>query len=153
MYDSHDYVDLERLFSATQAMTGAPYVNAPTRYVPAHWGDMAWSISIGASLISTPTSEFGGTGWNPDAREARIRGDTANAPRRSRNFHDRLEAVAIPLDDPNMFGYCYTQLTDVLQEQNGIYRYDRSVKSDMSALQCHNSDVISNKRCIDMTAT
>jgi hypothetical protein len=28
-------------------------------------------------------------------------------------------------------GFCYTQLTDVEQEQNGIYRYDRSAKFDM----------------------
>jgi hypothetical protein len=27
--------------------------------------------------------------------------------------------------------YCYTQLTDVEQEQNGIYAYDRSSKFDM----------------------
>lgn len=30
-----------------------------------------------------------------------------------------------------MFGYCYTQLTDVMQEENGIYRYDRSEKLDV----------------------
>ena len=30
-----------------------------------------------------------------------------------------------------MFGYCYTQLTDIDQEQNGIYKYDRSPKFDL----------------------
>ena len=34
-----------------------------------------------------------------------------------------------------MFGYCYTQLTDVMQEQNGIYRYDRSTKFDMDRIR------------------
>ena len=34
-----------------------------------------------------------------------------------------------------MFGYCYTQLTDVMQEQNGIYRFDRSVKFDMERIR------------------
>ena len=29
-----------------------------------------------------------------------------------------------------MFGFCYTQLTDVEQEQNGCYYYDRSEKFD-----------------------
>jgi hypothetical protein len=33
-----------------------------------------------------------------------------------------------------MFGYCYTQLTDVHQEQNGIYRFDRSEKFDMARI-------------------
>ena len=33
----------------------------------------------------------------------------------------------------NICGFCYTQLTDVEQEQNGLYRYDRSKKlSDAS---------------------
>ena len=27
-----------------------------------------------------------------------------------------------------MFAYCYTQLTDVEQEQNGLYTYDRRPK-------------------------
>ena len=27
-----------------------------------------------------------------------------------------------------MLGYCYTQLTDVEQEQNGLYTYDRRPK-------------------------
>ncbi len=33
-----------------------------------------------------------------------------------------------------MFGYCYTQLTDVFQEQNGIYRFDRRAKFDLGRL-------------------
>jgi hypothetical protein len=32
-------------------------------------------------------------------------------------------------------GYCYTQLTDVEQEQNGIYNYDRSAKFDMDLVR------------------
>jgi len=34
-----------------------------------------------------------------------------------------------------MFGYCYTQLTDIYQEQNGIYRFDRGVKFDMARIR------------------
>jgi len=33
-----------------------------------------------------------------------------------------------------MFGYCYTQLTDVFQEQNGVVRFDRTLKFDMKRL-------------------
>ncbi len=29
-----------------------------------------------------------------------------------------------------MFGFCYTQLYDVEQEQNGIYTYEREEKFD-----------------------
>jgi hypothetical protein len=34
-----------------------------------------------------------------------------------------------------MFGYCYTQLTDVFQEQNGIYTFDRRKKFDMKRIR------------------
>jgi hypothetical protein len=34
-----------------------------------------------------------------------------------------------------MFGYCYTQLTDVYQEENGIYFFDRSEKFDMDRIR------------------
>ena len=34
-----------------------------------------------------------------------------------------------------MFGYCYTQLTDVFQEENGIYRFDRADKLDVERIR------------------
>lgn len=34
-----------------------------------------------------------------------------------------------------MFGYCYTQLTDVFQEQNGVYSFDRSDKLDVARVR------------------
>jgi hypothetical protein len=33
-----------------------------------------------------------------------------------------------------MFGYCYTQLTDVEQEKNGLYTYERKPKFDVDRL-------------------
>ncbi len=39
------------------------------------------------------------------------------------------------LDNPKMFGFCYTQLTDVEQEQNGLFNYtDRTPKFDMAII-------------------
>ena len=32
------------------------------------------------------------------------------------------------MQDPRIMGLCYTQLTDVEQEQNGLYTYDRIAK-------------------------
>ncbi len=37
--------------------------------------------------------------------------------------------------DSDCIGYCYTQLTDVEQEQNGLYRYDRSCKLSPEAME------------------
>ena len=51
-------------------------------------------------------------------------------------FHARFEGLTgVLLDDPRMFGYCYTQLTDVFQEENGIYRFDRSDKLDVERVR------------------
>ena len=47
----------------------------------------------------------------------------------------RAGLCGVLLDDPHMFGYCYTQLTDVYQEQNGIYTFDRKAKFDLELLR------------------
>jgi ribosomal protein S19 len=43
------------------------------------------------------------------------------------------------LDNPNMCGFCYTQLTDIEQEQNGIYFYDRQEKYDPALVKAINA--------------
>ena len=42
--------------------------------------------------------------------------------------------VLIDMSD-KMWGFCYTQLTDVMQEQNGIYYFDRGSKYDMERVK------------------
>jgi len=55
-------------------------------------------------------------------------------------FLQRYKALTDALlDNPNMFGFCYTQLTDIEQEQNGIYYYDRQPKYDPALLTAINS--------------
>jgi hypothetical protein len=39
------------------------------------------------------------------------------------------------LQNPRHFGLCYTQLTDVEQEMNGLYYYDRRPKFDVAKLR------------------
>ena len=51
-------------------------------------------------------------------------------------FHARFKGLCdVLLDDPNMFGYCYTQLTDVFQEKNGLFNFDRSTKLEVERLR------------------
>ena len=51
-------------------------------------------------------------------------------------FYERYRDLTHALlDNPKMFGFCYTQLTDVEQEQNGLFNYDdRSPKFDMAII-------------------
>ena len=45
------------------------------------------------------------------------------------------EQAAYMNTDPALEGWCYTQLTDVEQEQNGVYNYDRTYKVDPAKLK------------------
>ena len=45
------------------------------------------------------------------------------------------DLTRVILDNPKLVGYCYTQLTDVEQEQNGIYNYDRTPKFDADMIR------------------
>ncbi len=78
-------------------------------------------------------SEFGGIKW-ADTTDEKAWG-YGNAPRSLEEFYERFEGLCNAiLDSPYIFGFCYTQLTDVEQEQNGIYKYDRSLKFDMERI-------------------
>lgn len=58
-----------------------------------------------------------------------------NAATSLEEFYARYEGLTSALlDNPKMLGFCYTQLTDVEQELNGIYYYDRSKKFDSEVL-------------------
>jgi len=79
--------------------------------------------------------EFGGAKWvaNGEAGEGWGYGE---APETRAAFMARLEGqVAAVLAQPHVRGYCYTQLTDVEQEQNGLYTYARAPKFDADALR------------------
>lgn len=79
--------------------------------------------------------EYGGIKWIHGSQYASNSWGYGNAPRSLDELYDRLERLTdVILDVPYMSGYCYTQLTDVEQEQNGIYNYDRSTKFDMQRI-------------------
>jgi len=82
-------------------------------------------------------SEFGGIGWAAEGGWG-----YGNNPKTIEEFYTRYEGlVNALLDNPNMFGFCYTQLTDVEQEKNGLYFYDRRPKFDVGRLHKINSRV------------
>jgi hypothetical protein len=53
--------------------------------------------------------------------------------------HDLLERyrdlIAAVVASPALQGFCYTQLTDVQQEANGLLTFEREPKSDIEALR------------------
>ncbi|KUN35483.1 beta-galactosidase [Streptomyces longwoodensis] len=135
VYDSHCYEQDPAAFAKTMSglAEGRPYVNAAPDGRP-------WSVPYRGQPYFC--SEFGGIWWDPQ-EAARASGNEADAswgygerPRTEEEFLTRFEGLTgVLLDDPDMFGYCYTQLTDVFQEQNGLYRFDRSVKLDIERIR------------------
>ncbi len=83
-------------------------------------------------------SEYGGAklklaGEQEDRKKAWGYGDSAQDVDAFMKRYKGLTDVL--LDNPNCFGFCYTQLTDIEQEQNGVYFYDRSPKYDPARLK------------------
>lgn len=77
--------------------------------------------------------EVGGIKWVKAAKKDNVQTESwgyGEPPKTEEEFFARLEGqidAVLSLSD-YIWGYCYTQLTDVEQEQNGVYFYDRSYK-------------------------
>ena len=128
VYDCHDYTQEVETFAVHHSGVGEgrPHYNGRE--------GQTWSIPYRGQPFFV--SEFGGIWWNPDAGEEEYSWGYGERPRSIEEFYERFTRLcAVLLDDPDQFGYCYTQLTDIYQEQNGIYRFDRSLKFDMARIR------------------
>jgi beta-galactosidase/beta-glucuronidase len=80
--------------------------------------------------------EYGGIKWVVGKQFAENTWGYGDGPKTVEEFYARLAGLTnVILDYEHISGYCYTQLTDVEQEQNGVYNYDRSKKFDMSKIK------------------
>ncbi len=127
IYDSHDYDQNPVTFAARHAKLaeGKPFTND-------HDG-----LPISIPYAGQPyfVSEFGGIWWNPRAKPGDYSWGYGERPKSLEEFYQRFTNLCDALlDDPHMFAYCYTQLTDVFQEQNGIFTFQRESKFDLERL-------------------
>jgi len=132
IYDVHDYEQDPAAFRANYDRlmeSGELYERFPDRQ-QYRQGQPAFVSEYGGIHLAES-----GEGWGygksvgtPEEFLARFRGLT-----------DAL------LDNSRMFGLCYTQLTDVEQERNGLYRYDRTPKTDIGAVRA----VVARKAAIE----
>ena len=80
--------------------------------------------------------EYGGIKWVVGQEFSEISWGYGNAPKTIEEVYERMEDLTdVILYFDHICGYCYTQLTDVEQEQNGIYNYDRTEKFDMDRIR------------------
>lgn len=102
--------------------SGKPYVQHPKHSYPYH----------GEAYI---IDEYGGFGWfspkdnTPSWGYGQVQTDIEK-------FYQELEDITdVLLSMDHICGYCYTQLTDVEQEKNGVYTYARETKFDMERIR------------------
>ena len=91
--------------------------------------DVHWHcLSLAMPEHPTFVSEYGGIRWAPAEDKGWGYGQ---APMSEEEFISRFKGLTEAiLFHPKMGALCYTQLTDVEQEVNGLYTYDRQAKFD-----------------------
>jgi hypothetical protein len=87
-------------------------------------------------------SEIGGIGWATEGGWGYGKG-----PKTLDELYVRYQGtIDAMLDNPHLFGFCYTQLTDIEQEKNGLYYYDRKPKFDVKKIH----DITSRQAAYEM---
>ncbi len=104
---------------------------------PGQWSEQPRSATFITQWLAVLQRDYSHPriiGWRPLNETIEALGDTMSSL--DEEFYARFESLcAALLDHPAMFGYCYTQLTDVFQEQNGIFHFDRRAKCDCARLR------------------
>lgn len=133
IYDCHDYdqnpVTLAERHAGTvegrvyandnKATQSIPYAGQP--YFVSEFGGAWWHAATAAAASGHEYTESWGYGQRVKSLE---------------EFYTRFDGLCTALlQNPGHFGYCYTQLTDVFQEQNGLFNFDRSAKFDNERLR------------------
>ena len=123
IFDVHDYVQDPEEFARRYGKGTAPiYERFPDRQ----------------QYVSGPVfvSEYGGIRWSDDASGWGY----GEGPKTEEEFIARYDGLTTALlDNPDHCGFCYTQLTDVEQEQNGLYTYQRKAKFDPAIIRAINT--------------
>ncbi len=129
LYTSHNYEQDADKLQAQMAMNDTPekvFCNAPQNSIP-------WDGTVPYLL-----DEFGGIKWtDPGNRNTNEKAwGYGDGPKTIEEYYTRLAGLVRAIENnKHIAGWCFTQLTDVEQEQNGIYNYDRTAKFDMDKIR------------------
>jgi len=134
VYDVHDYEQDPVIFAAHYR----PNLPASSDINP-HLGRIPYEArpTGGPFLVS----EYGGIWWNPEQKDENGWG-YGSRPASTEEFLARYRALTETLlNDPRICGFCYTQLTDVEQEVNGLYTFQREPKFSPNIIKAINSQL------------
>ena len=133
IYDVHDYEQNVDTFTAH-------YMPLKTGEGEAFWNGEGFQSPFAKYDGKKPyfVSEFGGAFWDIDTKAESDGQESGNpwgygqAPQSALELEARMIALCGALiDNPGVCGFCYTQFTDVMQEMNGVFSFDRRSKVDL----------------------
>ena len=148
IYDVHDYDQNPETFKANYDRLMTEGVVYEVFDPPTSQGGRYEFRQRYPGKLPVFVSEYGGIRWAEGEKDENRVGswgygkDVASIE----DFYARYKGLTDALlDNHCMFGLCYTQLTDVEQEQNGLYTYDRRPKFDEKRLYA----IMSRKAAIE----
>lgn len=122
VHDVHDYEQDPVIFKENYSKIKEGFINDQLMRMNPHRQRFNPALPVFVS-------EYGGVGWIADNDGSAWA--YGKAVKDEDEFFYRLKGLTDALlDNPDIFAYCYTQLTDVEQEQNGLLTYQRKFKFD-----------------------
>ncbi len=126
IYDTHDYEQDPEKFAGYYSRIAEGIIQDFSQRAPHLLKKQRYT---GGPVI---VSEYGGIAWNA-ASGAWGYGES---PQTLEEFLGRYRGLTQALlNNPQITGFCYTQLYDVEQEQNGLYTYGREAKFDPAVIK------------------
>lgn len=140
IYDFHDYCqNVEELKGYMEKLDNDGILIDQTARVPV-W-DNRQEYKGGPVFCS----EYGGIKWDVSNNDASAWG-YGDAPKTEKEYLERYKGLTEALlNCKKMLGFCFTQLYDIEQEQNGLYTYNREPKFDMNIIK----DINTQKAAIE----
>lgn len=125
IFDVHDYEQDVATFTANYAQAGEGIIKDHMfRWNPERQSYKGEPIFV---------SEYGGIKWTDEGGDAWGYGV---GPETEEEFLARYEGLTHSLlDNPDIMAFCYTQLYDIEQEQNGLMTYNRKFKFDPAIIK------------------
>jgi beta-galactosidase/beta-glucuronidase len=124
----HDYESKGEILRERYATIDSTVVARPAKRA-LFVGDYAYA---GQPVLLT---EYGGVAFRKNEQEGWGYSTATNDEEFATNLREIMQAVYA---SPVLQGYCYTQLTDVEQEINGLLTYDRQPKIDLALIAAIN---------------
>jgi beta-galactosidase/beta-glucuronidase len=127
VFDVHTYLKIEEFEKQMKEIENEEPLNFLSLYAPDYaQEDLAYDHKLPINI-----SEYGGIAYDKNGE-----GWGYTAVTNEDDFVDRFtNLVDLIKNSKNISGYCYTQLYDVEQEQNGLLYYNRESKFSKDAIQ------------------